>query len=94
MRDALLFGSTAAPGRKNLHGLKARVAVPIGEIPDVVIYNAKVYVFHYEGVGELYYREASIYHFQKNAVMVDGIEINQGGNAHAVLSDHGRGKKP
>lgn len=94
MRDAILFGTAVSPdGKKSLHGLKARVAAPIGPIPDVIIHNAKLYVFHYEGAGELYYREASVYHFQKNAVMVDGIEINQGGN-DALLSDHRRGKEP
>lgn len=93
MRDAILFGKKIEQGQKKLHGLVARVAVPVGEIPDVVIHNAKLYVFHYEGAGELYYREASVYHFQKNAVMVDGIEINQGGE-NALLSDHRGRDKP
>lgn len=89
MRDAILFGKKIENGKKIIHGLVARIAVPVGEIPDVVIHNAKLYVFHYEGAGELYYRAASSYHFQKNAVMVDGIEINQGGE-DALLSDHRR----
>lgn len=93
MRDALLFGTKLEPGRKTLHGLVARVAVPIGEIPDVLVYDGKLYIFHYEGAGELYYRKASAYHFQKSAVMVDGVEVNRE-VSNALLHDHRRGNKP
>lgn len=92
MRDALLFGKRIEQGQKKLDGLKARVAVPVGEIPDIVVHEGKLYVFHYEGAGELYYRAASHYHFQKTAVMVDGVELSQGGN-DALLSDHRRREK-
>lgn len=91
MRDALLFGTKVENGKKHLQGLIARVAVPVGPIPDVLIFRSKLYVFHYEGAGELYYRSASTYHYQKTAVMVDGVEIQGGENA--LLHDHGRGTK-
>lgn len=76
MRDALLFGTKIdGQKRKQLHGLIARVAVPVGPIPDVVVFQARLYIFHYEGAGELYYRAASTYHYQKTAVLVDGVEM-------------------
>lgn len=93
MRDAILFGTKLEPGRKTLHGMVARVAVPVGEIPDVVVHDGKLYVFHYEGAGELYYRRASTYHFQKTAVMVDGVEVNRE-VSNAVLHGDGRRGKP
>ncbi len=93
MREAMLFGTHKIDGKKSLHGLVARVAVPIGIIPDVVIFQGKLYVFHYEGTGEIYYRLADTYHYQKSAVMVDGEEITkEEGNAH--LLDHCGGRKP
>lgn len=79
MRDAVLFESKMIDGRKSLHGLVARVSVPIGEIPDVVIFQGKLYVFHYDGAYEVFYRLASTYHYQKTAIMVDGVEINKQG---------------
>lgn len=92
MREAMLFGTSITDGKKSLHGLIARVAVPIGPAPDVVIHQGKLFVFHYEGM-ELYYRLASTYHYQKSAVMVDGVEINrEDSNAH--LFDHSGGSKP
>lgn len=92
MRDAVLFKTKVERGKKQLQGLVARVAVPVGDIPDVLVFQGKLYVFHYEGAGELYYRSASTYHYQKTAVMVDGVEIAQGGE-NALLHDHGRGSK-
>lgn len=81
MRDALLFKTTRDPrGKPSLQSLVARVAVPIPTPPDVVIYRGRVYVLHYEGVSEVYYREAKVYHYQKSCVMVDGRPIDMDEN--------------
>lgn len=78
MRDAILFGTKVENGKKHLQGMLARVAVPLGAIPDVLVFKGKLYVFHYEGAGELYYRLATTYHYQKTAITVDGEEIEPG----------------
>ena len=76
MKPAMLFKSTRdARGRAQLDGLVAHVSVPIPHSPDVVIFRGKVYVLHYEGI-ETYYREADVYHYQMNAVIVDGVELS------------------
>lgn len=91
MRSAMLFKAERdSRGKMQLQKLVAQVSVPVPHSPDVVIYQGRVYVLHYEGM-EVYYREAVTYHYQKSAVMVDGVEIQGGENA--LLHDHGRGRK-
>jgi len=64
-----------ADGKATLHGLVANISVPIPQSPDVVIFQGKVYVLHYEGM-EVYYREAQVYHYQKSAIILDDLEIS------------------
>lgn len=81
MKDALLFKTKMHSGKPHLDGLVYRMAVPIPFPADVLIYCGKLYVLHYEGCDEIYYREANVHHLQRNQILVDGRDfIPEGGD--------------
>lgn len=70
MKHAALYRTKLANGRPDIDGLVTRLSVPIPNVPDVLVYQSKLWVLHYNGLHEAFYREASVYHYQRTAIEV------------------------